>query len=213
MKRFKIVIIFFFFVCISFSQSKEWNSYDLDSIVKLDMPFEVYEIDTIINNRKHYEIFSDNDSITFYAKKSFLGKAYSNVESLTLPNDQESLTEFYSDLTWFITEGNKNELARSIPIKYHNLKGYKLIFKNKSGLHIQELNLVLANKHLYSFSYTNINGLKEEEKNMFFNSISFNDNNRLWQIPEKSMTLRYIMIGLFIFLLLSFLLRQKSKIN
>ena len=25
---------------------------------------------------------------------------------------------------------HKNELARSIPIKYHNLKGYKLIFKN-----------------------------------------------------------------------------------
>ncbi|NVK53716.1 MAG: hypothetical protein HWD85_12340 [Flavobacteriaceae bacterium] len=205
---------FFLFILTtrtSYSQIKEWNTYDFDSIVSVDMPFDVYEIDTIINYKKIYELFSGNDSIRFNVKRMYLGKLYSNIETLPLPYDTNGLKEFYSNFTQIFSEFLGLELMSSNYIKYHHLVGNKYLFKNKNNQPIQEVNLVLVNKHLYSFTYTNINGLVKADKKLFFDAITFDENKDLRQFPVKSSALKKVFFGIFILLLLSFFLRFTTR--
>jgi hypothetical protein len=213
MKNFKITyfLIFFYFCYTSFSQTQGWNTYDFDSIVSVDMPFDVYEVDTIQNNQKTYEIYASNDTSSFFVKKTYLGKLYSNQETITLPYDTNSLKEFYSNLTWGLYESSKYKVEATKSIKYHNLKGYKYFLKNKDDILTKEINLIIVNEHLYNFSYTNINGINEIDKNIFFDSIKFTKKIKLQQFTNKSYTFNYTLLTLLILLLLSFFLRGKPK--
>jgi hypothetical protein len=214
MKNLKVTLILLFALVykISFSQTEEWNTYDFDSIVSIDMPFDVYETDTIQDNRKLLQMFSSNDTVSFVAQKLYLGKLYSNIETEPLPHDNKSLEKRYNDIISVFIEGFPYELENTKAIKYYNLKGYKLLFKNKKGLPIQEINLIIVNKYLYNFSYTNINGLKEIDKKYFFESITFNKEKELSQfIKSPYSNYKIFILTLFIILLLSFFLRLKPK--
>ncbi|MBL4605655.1 MAG: hypothetical protein JKY02_08370 [Flavobacteriaceae bacterium] len=209
--RIAIVLLIFFYKT-SYSQVEEWNTYDFDSIVAIDMPFEVYEIDSIIDNRRNYQIYSENDSSKFIAQKLYLGKVYSNVESVPLPYDNNSLEKYYSDIIWMFTEGFKYDLNHTKPINKFNLKGYKLTFNDSNGLPVHETSFFIANKNFYSFSYINTNGLNEIERKKFFDSIIFDSEIELKQYYEKTSFInKKTMLILLSVLLLSFLLRVKSK--
>lgn len=206
------IVLFFSFWEISFSQTEEWGTYDFDSIVAIDMPFEVYETDTIIDNQKIYEIYSSSDSSQFLVKKVFLGRLYSNVETIKSPHNENSLDKMYSDLIWFLTEPIESVFNSSKAFTKNNLKGYKLLFNNDKGIPVHEIGLFIVNKNFYSFSYLNINGINEVEKNMFFDSIVFNDKYELKQYHKEPYYLnRKIVLILAFFLILSFFLRFKSK--
>ncbi|MFY0629445.1 MAG: hypothetical protein JXR05_03630 [Flavobacteriaceae bacterium] len=207
-----VIALFIFFCKTSYSQNIEWNTYDFDSIVSVEMPFTVYELDTIQDNRKMYQIFSNNESIEFRVQKLYLGKLYSNVETITLPHDDDSLEKLYSEMIWAITKVSQYNLKYSKSINESNLKGYKLVFNDSEGSPIHELNLFVVNKSLYTFSYLNTNDFNEIERNLFFDSIAFNDEKELRQYPKKPfLTGKKIILALFLFLLLSFLMRFKSK--
>ncbi|MFY0604821.1 MAG: hypothetical protein JXQ93_12855 [Flavobacteriaceae bacterium] len=210
--NYKFLFALILFYKISFSQTKKWDTYDLDSIVSIDLPFTVYEIDTINDNRKIYQIYSGNDSLEFIAQKLYLGKVYSNVEIPPLPHDHNSLEKYYSNITWLFTESSKYDLAHTKQMNKFNLKGYKLTFNNKNDIAVNEVCFFIINKNFYSFSYTNTNGLNEFERENFFDSIIFNSESELIQYHEKPFSIgKKALIFLLLFLLLSFLLRLKSK--
>ena len=213
MKNTKIaIIIIFTFYFESFSQTREWATYDFDSIVSVDMPFDVYETDTIQVNRKLLQMFSSNDTISFTTQKLYLGKLYANVETEPLPHDDKSLEKRYNDIISVFIEGYPFELKNIEEIKYHNLKGYKLLFKNKKELPVQEINLIIVNKNLYNFSYQNINGLNESDKKNFFDSITFNNEKELSQFTKTSYSyFKIFLIALLVILFLSFFLGFKKK--
>lgn len=208
----RIVIIFLiFFYQTSYSQIEEWNTYDFDSIVAIDMPHEVYEIDSIIDNRRNYQIYSETDSTEYKVLKLYLGKVYSNVESAPLPYNEMSLDKYYSDIIWVFTEGIDYNLSSRKKITKLDLKGYKLTFKDQNNILVLEMHFFIVNKNFYGFSYTNINGLNESERTLFFDSIVFNKKYELRQFPKKSSFYKKIALGLFLLLLLSFIIRFKSK--
>ena len=91
--------------------------------------------------------------------------------------------------------------------------GYRFIFKNED-IDIQEIQLFLVNKNLYSFNYFSLNGLKENEIDLFFNSILFNKDISLEQYPKKPiLSLKNIIILLLIVLLISFMTKSKNKLK
>lgn len=211
--KIKILIILIISFCkVSFSQNIEWNIYDVDSIVSVEMPYDVFEIDTIQDYKRIYQIFSSIDSVEFRVQKIYLGKIYSNIETIKLPHDEISLEKLYSDMIWAATEINNYNFSSSKPIIISNLKGYNLIFNNNEGLPIHELYLFIVNNNLYTFSYLNSMDFNEIERNLFFNSIFFNSEKELWQYPKKPFfTIKKIIFILFIFLVISFFLRIKSQ--
>ncbi len=213
MNNIRFVIVFVLcFSKVIFSQTKAWETYDLDSIVSIDMPFDVYELDTIQNNQKLLQIFSGNDTLEFVAQKFYLGKLYSNIEIEPLPYNNRTLDEKYSNIISILAEMLPYELEHTQAIEYNNLKGYKLLFKNKKGLPVQEMSLILVNKNLYNFSYQNYNGLDKTDQKLFFESITFNKEKELNQfIKHQSYYYKMFFLVIFIILLLSFFLRLKPR--
>ena len=211
--KFKIAIaLLISFYKVSFSQNIEWNYYDFDSVVSVEMPFEVYEIDTIQDNKKMYQIYSNSNSIEFRVQKLYLGKLYSNVEAIKLPHDEDSLEKYYAEMIWVITEMIQSELGLSKRIEKFNLKGHKLVFNNDKGLPVHEIDLFNVNKNIYSFYYSDTNGLKESERKRFFDSVTFNNKISLKQYNEKpSLFNKKIIAILLSLLLVSFILRVRSK--
>lgn len=215
----RIVIALFIFFCkTSYSQNIEWNTYDFDSIVSVEMPFEVYELDTIEDNQKMYQIYSGNESSNFIAQKVYLGKVYSNVEAVTLPYNDASLEKCYSKIINVFIEGFqylddfKYNFESSKRIKKSDLKGQKIVFTNKKGLPVLEMDIFIVNKNIYSFTYRDTDGLREIERKKFLDSITFNNQIELKQYYEKpSLFNKKIILILLSLLLVSFLIRFKSK--
>ena len=52
MKKLILALTLIFSLNTTFSQTEEWLFYDFDSIVSIEMPGEVYEWDTIMNEIK-----------------------------------------------------------------------------------------------------------------------------------------------------------------
>ncbi|MFD2565803.1 hypothetical protein [Pseudotenacibaculum haliotis] len=204
--KIKIAVLFIITFCqYSFSQDIEWSTYDFDSIVYLDMPNEVYEMDTIINNQKLYQIFSKNDSVEFVAQKILLGKMSSNGEVIRPPDDIKSLNKLYSDLIWVFTEPYEQYFGSSKEIIKNDLKGFKLTFKNDNEKIVIEVDLFIVNKSFYTFSYSNLNGLNEADRDLFFNSINFDSKQELKQYHKSpSVFNKYTALTLVTLLLLSF---------
>lgn len=211
----KIKIILFIVLFLSqksFNQSKDWQTYDLDSIVFLDMPFNVYELDTIIELKKYYKIYSNKDSSEFVAQKIYVGKSYSNIETHPLPKDFESLKKYYLDFIWAFEEITEYKMQDYKLIQKNNLKGYEILFVNNEDILVQQIVLFLVNKNLYLFSYINENGLNEFDKKTFFNNINFDDSVDLSQYPNKLFfSNKNLLLILLILLFTSFIFRFKSK--
>lgn len=111
------IIIILFFILKSYTQTKKWSIYDLDSVVSLEMPFTVYEIDTLIKYNKMYQIYSENDSSKFVAQKLYFGKLYANIESPILPKNEKELKKYYLNTITILTKMNQNDLNYEEPIK------------------------------------------------------------------------------------------------
>lgn len=206
------VLLLFIFLQKINSQNEDWNTYDLDSIVSIDMPFTVYEIDTIIDFNKQYQIYSINESSKFTVQKLYIEKSYSNIEMPPLPKDSESLKKYYLNIIWTLDEMISYKMDDYYPIQKNNLKGYEIVYVDENDTPVQQIVLILVNKNLYNFSYVNKTGLNEFDKNSFFNSISFNDAKELRQYPKEPYfsikKILLILVGVFI---ISFILRVISK--
>lgn len=211
--KFKIILILFLFLYQeTISQDTIWNTYDLDSIVSLEMPFTVYEYDTISENTKIYEMYSENESSKFSVRKVYLGNQSSKTKMSILPMDAKSLKNFYLDIIDVLNEINEFDLEYGGSIQKNNLHGYSHIQKDDNGKSLYETCMFYVNENLYSFSYYNINGLNAVDRNFFFDSIDFNKDDELHQYPIKKMSaIKKIALGLVTILIISFILRVNSK--
>ena len=209
MKLKLLLFLSFCFISKLNSQTKEWYNYKLDSIISLDMPYDVYEVDTIIDYNKIYQIYSEEKSARFIAQKMYVGKQYSNIESLKLPINKKSLDLFYNEIIntlEVMIDGNFDYKKR---IENYSIKGYEIGFSDNQGLNIHQIRLYYLNKYVYSFSYVDEKGIDKKDKDIFFDSISFNKELELLQYPKKSLS-KKLLIGLLILLFISFAYRYKS---
>lgn len=209
--------IAFILACIvgfqAYSQEEDWYSYDLDSIVSLDMPGEVFEGDTIENNLKIQDLVSYGDSLVFYARKIQLGKEFYDRNGVRPPvQDRKSLIEFYQTFAFLTAETYNQENSISRPINFDNLKGYRFVLNPTEEESYLESQLVFVNEHMYVFQYANLKGLDSIERSNFFDSIYFDDTHELKQYKKRRTFLNGTTIGiLMLFLVLSFYLKEKNK--
>lgn len=210
----KIALFLFLFISsFSFSQ-EDWYVYDIDSLVSLDMPGEVYETDTILMNRKVTLLYSVVDSVVYQVQKVYAEALVNEVEKFELPKNKKELEDLYSALVSGILEGSDFEFQDKKSFERKGLVGRKTYFSMQGeDLITYEMNSIYVNKAIYSFSYFDVNGVQTDDKVRFFDSVQFEPDTELIQIPTKPFDFRN---GLFwkvigTFLILSFLLRFWSK--
>ena len=206
----KIKLFFFILLFLSqhyFSQNKEWNYYDLDSIVSLEMPFIVYEQDTVNNYGKTYQIFSNNNTSNFISTKGYLEK-----QNYILPNNKKELENICIDLIEVIEEISPYQLDFIKVVKINDLIGYHFALKDKNDIKVNESMLFLINKTIYSFNYLDDKGINEIDNERFFNSIYFDKSENLSQFKKtKISAIKKLLFGLFIILIISFLIRIRTQ--
>ena len=111
------IILILFLIKNSYKQSEKWSIYDLDSIVCLEMPFAVYEIDTIIEYNKLYQIYSENNPSKFVVQKLSFGQLCANTEVSPLPKSAKELKKMYLNAAAILNEMIQNNLSYEEPIK------------------------------------------------------------------------------------------------
>ena len=212
MKAKLALILIFISISNSFTQTKEWITYDLDSIIFLDFPFDVYEIDSIIDSRKTYKLYSNNVSSSFIAQKFYFDEDSTNLEIPSLPHDLKTLKTFYLDFIYTLSEISEYNMTKFESFKLEELTEYKIKFKNENNILAQQMLLLYINKNFYIFSYTNTNGIMDNDGNIFFDSISFDQDIELQQFPNQSnYSLKIIFLLLIVLLISSFILSLYQK--
>ena len=199
---------------ISYAQDDEWYLYDIDSIVSVGFPGEVYELDTIVKEGRKISLEAISDSGRFLVQKLLLDQKAFDLKLLTIPKDKHSLEQLYSNTIAIVLELDKIDFKSRETFEKNGLIGRKTYFEKKGDdVAIMETDLIYVNKSIYLFSYSNLNGVDTEEKREFFDNIRFNQDLELEQYyisPTTSKTnlMWKLIIGFFV---LSFLFRFFTK--
>ena len=138
----------------------------LDEFVSINIPGEVTKLDTIIENVRLLQYYSQNNTETYFIQKIQLGSEENDLNNL--PYDLNSLRKSYID----IFDGQMKsmgesgyELKDSTEIKIDNYIAYDFIYNNKkTGRKSVESNVIILNDDAYLATY--------------FNEIDFNENNK-----------------------------------
>ena len=200
------------------SQNQEWLTYELDSIISLEMPNDVFELDTIAQGMRMYQIYSHTENSTFIAQKALFEKENQNEDLSKLPYDLKSLKEQYNGIIDGIANSIPYELESKELIEKESFKGYRLKFKDSLNNPTYEGEFYLLNKHLYSFYYVSLESFDKNEKDLFFNSIKINTDQKISQYLGKAQSYRigYVFGKYFFYILIFgviiyFIVRKKKK--
>ncbi len=200
------------------SQNQEWLTYELDSIISIEMPNDVFELDTIAKGMRMYQIYSHTENSTFIAQKAFFEKENQNEDLSKLPYDLKSLKEQYNGIIDGISSSIPFELESKELIEKEKFKGYRLKFKDSLNNPTYEVEFYLLNKHLYSFFYVGLENFDKNEKDLFFKSIKINADQKISQYLGKAQSYRigYVFGKYFFYILIFgviiyFIVRKKKK--
>lgn len=204
MRNIILLLAFLLSINILYSQDTEWTKYDLDSIISLDMPGDVFEMDSIINGIKMLQIFSRSENLAFVAQRALLEKNTKNGNLSRLPYDLKSLKEEYKGIMNGMIESIPYEYESKELIKKNGFTGYRLRFKNSMNDSIFEVEIYILNRYAYSFLFSGSKNLHENEKKLFFESIVINPNREVSQYLGKSKGYRvgYVFGKYFFYILL-----------
>lgn len=218
MKKLLLVIILIFLISNQLtSQNQKWLTYDLDSIISIEMPYEVYKLDTIASGIKMYQLYSHSEHSTFLVQKMPLEEEKQNDALSKLPYDEISLKNYYNDIIKGIETSIPYKLESKKSIENVTFKGYQLRFIDSLNLPKYEVKLYILNKHLYSFFYTSIEHFEQKDKDTFLNSIRINTSYDVNQYDGKPPSYRagYVFGKTFFYILifgtiLYFIFRKKK---
>lgn len=216
----KIILLLTLVLTTNFlsAQNQEWLSYDLDSIISIEMPNDVFELDTIAQGIRMHQIYSHKENSTFIVQKALLEKENQNEDLSKLPYDLKSLKEQYNGVIDGISSEIPYELESKELIEKDKYKGYRLKFKDSLNNPTYEVEFYLLNKHLYSFFYVSLENFDTNEKDLFFNSIRINTDQKISQYLGKSQSYRigYVFGKYFFYILIFgviiyFITRKKKR--
>ena len=181
MKKLILALTLIFSLNTTFSQTEEWLFYDFDSIVSIEMPGEVYEWDTIMNDVNIYQIMSHVDNTLFIVQKVL--KQNKNEEELLeeLPHDDKSLDKTYKEFIKGLLKNSPYSAKSKHKISLNDLKGYKIELHDHNKKTVSDIRVFLLNKEYYTFTYFNNIDFNDEAKNYFFNSIMLSETEEISQ--------------------------------
>ena len=206
-----------FLTCISLiafsglihSQQDNWRTY------RLDLPDEMFVMDTTMRGIKIHTLFSKVNNSTFIAQKTQFEDDDINKNLSELPYDSASLEKVYNG----VIEGMVNRLAKKLKSKesvtYDTFKGYHLAFADSTGILTYEVEFYLLNNYLYSLIYTNNVDSSSVESDRFFKSLKIMKTANVTQFagqePGYRFGYRFAMFFLAIPVILLILLIRHNK--
>jgi len=168
------------------SQSNDFNTYELDSIISVNIPGENVKIDSLENNEYIIQIYSKIGNSEFTAQKELFVNDNINAYDSYLSYDLKSLEKQYKILVnEFINDSNYKLKSENL-IEKDNYKGYHLKFTDSLNNSIYEIEYFLFNKNIYSFFYKNTAEFDKNDIELFFNSIKINSSKNISQFSGKS---------------------------
>ena len=196
MQRILIVLFLLTLYNISYSQDLEFFEYEIDKLVKVNMPGEeVYELDTIVNGIKLYQLYTTIDDAMYVAQKTEVEKNNTDKNLSTLPHDKSSLNEYYSGFASGMKNGSKSELLENYEIEKNGLIGQKVIIFRSDKKPFCEAEIFLINNHIYTISYYSDENIESENKQFYLNSFSINTEIKINQFSgtPRSQRIAYLL--------------------
>ncbi len=173
MRTIPLALLMLFLMNTSNAQTGQWSVYELDSRVSIELPGEVYEMDTVIKGESLYQLYSEAQGALFIAQVISY-EMDSEGRYPGLPSDTDDLEVFYQNVTKGIMNTTQNELAAASTIDIKGLSGYELILSfEEKPTRISRI-LLVENK-LISLVYNDELNFNTNVANMFFESVDIAD--------------------------------------
>lgn len=220
MKKLSLILILFLFSCSIFSQEEIWNRYEMDSILSIEFPGDVYEFDTIAKKHKLESLYSHYGDNVFLLQKIKLDNSL-NENYSKLPYDISSLKKNYREFSkGVIKSAGTNKVISQEDSTIKDYHSYRILLEKEDPKSIYDFNIIHLNGYMYSINLVQSNSdkLNDSIRNKFLNSIVIN-NNYINQFGGKSQEYRIgYMLGSFLpyvlilGVILYFIFRKKREI-
>jgi len=201
------------------SQNFKWATYQLDSIVSIKLPGEVFQMDTILHNKRVHGLFSTRHNANFISQILFVEKTDKDLNISQLPYDNESLEKFYDETAEGMSSKYTDKLFSKEYVTIDSIKACQLVFKDTLNISTNETLFFLINNRVYTISYMNFEDFNTTEKDTFLNSVTIHKNKDLSQYigtpqGERIATLLGE-LSAYLFLIVGFIvfLRYQQKKN
>ena len=219
--KFELLIkIFSLFIFLPFGltgQESKWYEFELEN-VKIDFPTEeVYQLDTIVKGIRLNQLYATIGNSTLILQKLPAVSSSKDMNLSSLPNNYESLLEYYNGVIDGVKQSAKAEKVKKEKINLGELIGYESVIYNNIEKPLIESRIFLAGNDLVMVSVHNPEIEINNTKNTFFNSLNLNNLDSLEQYSGKSKAYRlgYLFGNIFLYALLGvgifFLIRTIRK--
>jgi hypothetical protein len=221
MKNLLLLSLFTLFTNLIYCQDIICQTHFFDTFVNIDIPGDIYVIDTTIKEIHMYMQKSNIDNTYYLVQKSLFNETNINGN---LPYDDASLEEFYEEVIKGIIKAVPAKLSKKTSVKVNGLKSYQIEFVDPADNLIYSERFYLLNKNLYMFTIYNFQGLDTASLSRFFNSIQIQNIKNISQfrghpLPFREQSLPYrigYLIGdLFISIIIIggiiWIIRRKKK--
>ncbi|GAB5527554.1 MAG: hypothetical protein Roseis2KO_54260 [Roseivirga sp.] len=173
-----------FFVKASNAQSDQWPVYELDNRISIELPGEVFEMDTVVKAESLYQLYAEFQGALFIAQIISYEKD-SEGRYPGLPSDSGSLEKYYRNVVKGIMNTTQNKLQSSKAVDINGLSGYELVLSFEKKPTRMSRILLVENK-LISLVYNDELSFDTDVANMFFKSIDITDIASVNQYPGPS---------------------------
>lgn len=171
----KLIVLLFvsgLFIVNSRGQDFSWNIYAVDSLVKVGMPGDVYEVDTIFSGMNIHQLQAEYENSIFTVQKvDYLG---SFGKSSGLPYNKKSLMKFYKGAVEGLRDASGEKVIQIDTIEAGNYIGYLIVQSDKDNKPVRATYFLVLENFVYSFIYQNYIDYKTSDLDLFVNSISIN---------------------------------------
>ena len=167
---------------VASSQNSDWYQFDIDSIVSIQFPTsQVYELDTVINRVRLYQLRADVSNSSLSMQKLRMGRF---TEEYSLPKDSLDLMKFYDGVIKGLTNKSGFQKKEDYLAKKGQYYGKRVELQNIEG-NTLIAEMYLLNDYLYKVLYLSDSSFNKEEQNDFMNSFVINNNAPVSQFKQE----------------------------
>jgi hypothetical protein len=173
-----------------YCQNTTWHTYEIDSLMRIDMPGDIMEMDTTFKNYHIYQIESTIDNTTYMAQKLLSENLYIDVNLSRLPYDSVSLEKYYESYIKGIIKTAPAIFNKKQSVSIDGFSGYQIEFVDSLNKLVIVDRFFLLNKHLYNLMLMNFQGFDTTDIGMFFNSIKLHNKESISQFRGQPQSYR-----------------------
>lgn len=169
----------------SFSQNNDWIEYQLDSLVKFQLPAKSVNVFDSIVGVKIYELSARLNGVNYVGSKF-------KIEPSILPSNSNELNELYHIVIPGMVKSFPHTKETKFEITKSGYQGQKVILEDENNVPVHSLELFLLEDNLYIFYYVNDIKYEVVESDYFFQSVSLSESESIEQFRGDSTFIKMI---------------------